>query len=247
MKMIGSLLLLLLVCSISTVQIILPPKTTTKAPVATTSKPATKPTTKTPIVITVSPQPLSLQSISATVKQLSTSLAQQKVEIQFLQRQTKAQAVQLQKHEVEIRRLQLQRQVRQVAFSASLSTRDATTIGPFPTHTALVFKHVVTNIGGAYNLNKGVFTAPIRGVYRFEWHVGAPGNSYNVGVHLVKNKDLIANAYEVQSSGYASTSQSVTLILQAKDVVFLRLWSGSRLYDNANHQSTFSGHLLFTI
>ena len=45
--------------------------------------------------------------------------------------------------------------VKQVAFSASLLASGHGTLGPFNTHTNLVFRHVVSNIGNAYNPNTG--------------------------------------------------------------------------------------------
>ncbi|KAK2827917.1 hypothetical protein Q5P01_018951 [Channa striata] len=287
MKITGSFLFLLLVCSMSTGQFISTPKPTTKAPtvanaklttkgaIVATAKPTTKaanvvtakpttkaanvvtakPTTKAANVVTAKPatkapiatttKPPTLQSLSATVHQQSILLARHGAEIRTLQRQNQAQAVQLRKHEAEINRLIQHQRVRQVAFSVSLSARGAKTVGPFNTSTPLVFKHVIANIGRAYNLSNGVFTAPVRGAYQLEWHVGT--DSRNVAVHLVKKREVIANAYEAQPSGYASTSQSVTLLLQAKEAVSLHLLPGSKVQDNNNHQSTFSGHLLFTV
>ncbi|CAK6984209.1 uncharacterized protein LOC128365440, partial [Scomber scombrus] len=44
-------------------------------------------------------------------------------------------------------------EAKQVAFSASLLASGYGHVGPFNTQTALVFRHVVTNIGKAYNPN----------------------------------------------------------------------------------------------
>ncbi|XP_076597577.1 uncharacterized protein LOC143327223 [Chaetodon auriga] len=63
-------------------------------------------------------------------------------------------------------------EVKQVAFSASLLASGSGHVGPFNIHTPLVFGHVVSNIGNAYNPNTGMFTAPVRGAYRFEFYIG---------------------------------------------------------------------------
>ncbi|XP_022600463.1 complement C1q-like protein 2 [Seriola dumerili] len=141
--------------------------------------------------------------------------------------------------------LQNKVQAQQVAFSASLLSDGLKAIGPFNTHTALVFKHVLTNIGGAYDPNTGVFTAPVRGAYHFEWHIGV--HASNTAAVLVKNTNHIFTAVEQQASGYGSSSQGAVLRLEAGDVVSLHLWANNTIYDNQNHVSTFSGHLLFTV
>uniref|UniRef100_A0A665SV85 Cerebellin 10 n=1 Tax=Echeneis naucrates TaxID=173247 RepID=A0A665SV85_ECHNA len=138
--------------------------------------------------------------------------------------------------------------VKQVAFSASLLASGSGTVGPFNTHTPLVFRYVVSNIGNAYNPNTGFFIAPVRGAYHFEFYIGAHGHaSHPSGAVLVKNGEHIFIAYEHQPSHYGSSANGVTLLLEVGDVVFLRLWSNARIFDNTNHHSTFSGHLLFTM
>uniref|UniRef100_A0A3Q3KDY9 C1q domain-containing protein n=1 Tax=Monopterus albus TaxID=43700 RepID=A0A3Q3KDY9_MONAL len=132
-----------------------------------------------------------------------------------------------------------------VAFSASLLSDGEATIGPFNGHTALVFKNVVTNIGSAYDPNTGVFTAAVRGVYHFEWHIGV--DSSNTAAVLVKNTNHIFTAYEHQTAGYGASSQSASLLLEAGDTVCVHQWTGTKIHDNQNHHSTFSGHLLFTL
>uniref|UniRef100_A0A673AF03 C1q domain-containing protein n=1 Tax=Sphaeramia orbicularis TaxID=375764 RepID=A0A673AF03_9TELE len=138
--------------------------------------------------------------------------------------------------------------VKQVAFSASLLASGSGNVGPYSTLVPLVFRYVVTNTGNAYNPNTGVFTAPVKGAYHFEFHIYGHGHaSHPSSAILVKNGQHIFIAYEHQPSHYGSSSNGVTLILEVGDVVFLRLWPNSRIWDNANHHSTFSGHLLFTM
>ncbi|XP_040009997.1 complement C1q-like protein 2 [Xiphias gladius] len=150
--------------------------------------------------------------------------------------------------ENQVEALKRETEVKQVAFSASLLASGSGTVGPFNTHTPLVFRHVVTNIGNAYNPQTGFFIAPVRGAYHFEFYIGAHGHaSYPSGAVLVKNGAHIFIAYEHQTSHYGSSANGVTLLLEVGDVVFLRLWVNSRMFDNENHHSTFSGHLLFTM
>ncbi|XP_038153210.1 titin homolog [Cyprinodon tularosa] len=150
--------------------------------------------------------------------------------------------------ENQVETLKKEGEVKRVAFSASLLASGTETLGPFNSHVPLVFRHVVTNIGNAYNPNTGFFIAPLRGAYHFAFKVGASGHSSNAsGAVLVKNGEHIFIAYEHQVNGFGSSSNGVTLLLETGDVVFLRHWENTRIYDNPNHHTTFSGHLLFTI
>uniref|UniRef100_A0A096M901 Cerebellin 10 n=1 Tax=Poecilia formosa TaxID=48698 RepID=A0A096M901_POEFO len=144
--------------------------------------------------------------------------------------------------------LKREREVKQVAFSASLLASGSGHIGPFNTQTPLVFRHVVANIGNAYNPNTGFFIAPVRGAYHFEFHLYGGGHaSHGTGAVLVRNGNPIFIAYEHQASYSVSPSNGATLLLETGDVVFLRQWQNSWIYDSGNHHTTFSGHLLFTV
>ncbi|KAG8008413.1 Complement C1q-like protein 4 [Nibea albiflora] len=195
-----------------------------------------------------------LQDIRALLKEMTASLAQQKVEMRFLQRMNQEHAAKLKQHTAEVKRqkteidnLNKQLQVKQVAFSASLLGSGHGETGPFHRFTSLVFEYVLTDIGKAYNKHTGVFTAPVKGAYHFEWYIGTHGGKAATGAVLVKNSEHTFIAFEHQSSHYASSSNGVTLLLEVGDDVFLRLWPGTRVFDNGNHHSTFSGHLLFTM
>ncbi|MEQ2286089.1 hypothetical protein AMECASPLE_038567, partial [Ameca splendens] len=141
-------------------------------------------------------------------------------------------------------KLQQQIKGKKVAFSASLLAQGFGTIGPFNTFTGLVFRHVITNIGGAYNPQTGVFTAPLKGAYHFELHACNKDGS-NTGAVLVKNNNNIFTAREDRSSVVGSASNGATLLLEARDIVFVRLYAQDVIFDNEDHLSTFSGHLLF--
>ncbi|XP_039894216.1 complement C1q-like protein 4 isoform X2 [Simochromis diagramma] len=183
-------------------------------------------------------------------QELEAKLESQKTEINQLKQLSEEQAgklkTELQNQRTEANQMKQQQHVTQVAFSASLLDQGEGDTGPFNDHTTLVFKHVVTNIGNAYNKNTGIFTAPVRGAYHFDWKV-LGRDSTHTGAYLFRNEEIIFLAYESQSSGWPSASNGASLLLEVGDQVTVRLWAGSRTYDNENHQTTFSGHLIFTM
>ncbi|MEQ2290080.1 hypothetical protein AMECASPLE_039724 [Ameca splendens] len=134
---------------------------------------------------------------------------------------------------------------KKVAFSASLLAQGFGTIGPYNDNrvTNLVFRHVITNIGGAYNPQTGGFTAPVKGAYHFELHACNKDGS-GPAVMLVKNGFQVISVWG-QKASFISASNGATLLLNARDVVYVRLYEEYSIYDNEDHLSTFSGHLLF--
>ncbi|XP_033970324.1 uncharacterized protein LOC117469942 [Trematomus bernacchii] len=179
----------------------------------------------------------------------------QKIEGEKLKQQLQVQAAELitvkarsNVTENQVEALKRDGEVKQVAFSASLLASGSGTIGPFNTESNLVFRYVFSNIGNAYNPNTGFFISPVRGAYHFEFYVHGPGDpSHPSAAMLFKNGERVCTAYEHQTSGSVTSSNGATLLLEVGDVVFLRLWANSKIYDNGNHHSTFSGHLLFTM
>ncbi|XP_039474748.1 uncharacterized protein LOC116328506 isoform X1 [Oreochromis aureus] len=169
--------------------------------------------------------------------------AKLETEINQLKQEVQEQEVKL---ETEINQLKQEVQVKQVAFSASLVNQGREEIGPFTTRIILIFKRVVTNIGNAYNPYTGIFTAPVRGVYHFDWKVFGYGNIRAAAV-LFRNGEHIFLAEENPTSGYVSASDGASLLLEVGDQVSVRLWTHSRIFDDQNHHTSFSGHLIFTM
>lgn len=85
----------------------------------------------------------------------------------------------------------------------------------------------------------------MRGAYQFEWYTGVHGHVSGAGLFL--NEQLVFLAWEQQQEHFGTASNSVTLILEPGDKVTVRLWPGTKIYDNVHHHATFSGHLLFSM
>ncbi len=94
----------------------------------------------------------------------------------------------------------------------------------------------------------GIFTAPLKGAYKFNVSVYGHGNPSNPSsVSIVKNGEKVVVAYAHQDQYTVNSSNGVVLILEVGDVVYVRLWSGKWIHDNENNHMTFSGYLLFPL
>ncbi|KAL2087927.1 hypothetical protein ACEWY4_016755 [Coilia grayii] len=136
-----------------------------------------------------------------------------------------------------------------VAFSVTLKAFHAAwgAVGPFPQDKVLVYKGVFLNYGGAYNPSTGVFTAPVNGVYSFNYHIYGY-SSNRMGVSLFKNEERISTAYDHPSIDSTDTaSNSALLSLNKGDEVTIRLWAGHTLYMSSNNHNTFNGFLVFPV
>ncbi|XP_061838637.1 complement C1q tumor necrosis factor-related protein 4-like [Nerophis lumbriciformis] len=131
-----------------------------------------------------------------------------------------------------------------VAFAASLGGNGAqkTTSG----NQDLIYRDVLTNVGGAYNAATGEFTAPIRGVYYIRFTANAP-TDFPMSAVLYKNNAEIQLIAHEQPSGEGSdtASNGAALLLEKGDKLKMVLWHNTQIWDNSNHHSTFSGFLVF--
>ncbi|XP_016116981.1 complement C1q-like protein 2 isoform X1 [Sinocyclocheilus grahami] len=151
--------------------------------------------------------------------------------------------------ENEMERLKTENKAPKVAFSASLlSSFGPQSVGPFHNglHT-LIYEYVFLNIGDAYDPNTGIFTAPVRGAYAFRVFSKAFGSpERDVTAGLFKNDQHIISTHGHQASGFISSSNGVSLLLEEGDQMKVNLYPGQWIFDDGeHHHSTFSGHLLF--
>ncbi|GAA6088883.1 cerebellin-1-like [Tachysurus ichikawai] len=110
-----------------------------------------------------------------------------------------------------------------VAFSATPNTSGPVNVGPYSQHVTLVYDEVLMNIGNGYDPKTGIFTAPVKGVYYFIF--------------------VVFNANDLEDTA----TNSVSLLLEEGDQVYLELMEKRKVYSDSYRRSTFSGHLLFTM
>ncbi|XP_050966119.1 complement C1q tumor necrosis factor-related protein 3-like [Labeo rohita] len=137
----------------------------------------------------------------------------------------------------------------QVAFSASLyGSIGFKNFGPHEEATTLVYENVFTNTGNAYDSTTGIFTAPVKGVYFFNYVVFNPSD-YATGVRLLKNSNFVVAASDNPNGQDRedTTSNSVSLALEQGDQIHLQLMENRRVYEDTWRRNTFSGHLLFAL
>ncbi|XP_051747902.1 uncharacterized protein LOC127511199 isoform X17 [Ctenopharyngodon idella] len=216
------------------------------------------------LTATVTEQKGNIRELTATVteqkgniRELTATVTEQKEINRALETQLREQQTfileELNKKNEEISNLTLsqvelrkENRDREIAFSATMMESGHGYIGPFSTEITLTYRNVFTNIGNAYNPITGIFTAPLKGAYMFRVSVFGVGPTV-ASASIVKNREHVVIARGDQAQGVLNSSNGVVLILEVGDVVYVRLWSGTRIFDNGNNYNTFSGYLLFPL
>lgn len=136
------------------------------------------------------------------------------------------------------------------AFSVAL-TDWRRCVGPDRSEIDVAYQSVFLNMGVAYDIRTGIFTAPHSGVYSLAVTVfsdaGSPGSLLAACAHLSRNGVALAGLREKNHEDQEDTASVVlTVQLRAGDQVSVKLLPGCYLCDDHNHYNTFSGFLLYT-
>ena len=119
---------------------------------------------------------------------------------------------------------------------------------PFSTHNAVIpFELAFLNEGGAMNLASGIFTAPVPGIYHFEFSGLKDYSATYLVVDIQVNGARIGVAYTEQSATGSRdvVSLSASLRLAANDRVNLFNYNTAGvLFDNSGHTTHFTGWLV---
>ncbi|ROI81135.1 Complement C1q-like protein 4 [Anabarilius grahami] len=199
------------------------------------------------LTATVTEQKGNIRELTATVTEQKESITA--LETQLREEMNKKNEEMSNVTQSQLEELRKENRDREIAFSAGLMESGSGFIGPFTTEITLTYRNVITNIGNAYNPVTGVFTAPLKGAYMFRISIYSNGETAATA-SIFRNGEHMVIAHENQSQAQArlNSSNGVVLLLEVGDVVYVRLWSGRRIYDDVRYNhSTFSGFLLFPL
>ncbi|XP_022111598.1 complement C1q tumor necrosis factor-related protein 3-like [Acanthaster planci] len=129
-----------------------------------------------------------------------------------------------------------------VAFTVTRTTNSDTSTSSL---THLAFQHTETLLpaGTRFDLDTATFTCKVPGTYVFMYSVLKHPSSSSLSVYLRKNNSVIVSGYSNDSSKYDQVSGGAVVVLQRGDTVYLTMTG--RAYSDSDHESSFSGFLLF--
>jgi len=102
------------------------------------------------------------------------------------------------------------------------------------------------NVGGGMDMASGIFTAPVDGVYHFDFSAVKEVSVKHLEIFLNVNGVNYAFAHTGQTAtgSLETVSLNASLRLKSKDTVKLHNNNGGILYDNSYHYTHFSGWLV---
>ncbi|KAL4238061.1 C1q and tumor necrosis factor protein 4 [Mactra antiquata] len=135
-----------------------------------------------------------------------------------------------------------------VAFTAAISPIEIDHVKPLE---IIKFDTTITDIGGGYNNQTGVFVAPISGIYAFSCslldHVGTHGGPNGAMVHaeIIHNQRLLGRIFAHAETTYRDQgAQTVVTAVTQGDQVYVRTRDNPDLGLGGEFYSTFTGFLL---
>lgn len=110
-----------------------------------------------------------------------------------------------------------------------------------------MFPHILSNVGGGYNNQDGVFTAPVDGVYVFFCKITQQINSQDLYFEITLNGSAKTGniVYGRSDETYRTASNLIALQLIRGDRVWIKMYRGGRhLNWGAGGDNSFSGFIL---
>ncbi|MCJ8748865.1 hypothetical protein PDJAM_G00169710 [Pangasius djambal] len=176
--------------------------------------------------------------VSQEIVQLHDRVTRLKEDLKVMEKNNAALRMRLAAANVELKNL---KEPPKIAFSAALTHP----VGNYNVDITLVYTKVITNVGRAYNAVTGIFTAPLNGSYYIRFTSCDNTDSHGMAIDLYKNNEKM-NGLSKYSNGFMTYfSGGLVMQLEAGDVVYTKLPANSKLYDDANNRTTFSGFLVF--
>lgn len=109
----------------------------------------------------------------------------------------------------------------------------------------ILFNTVVTNIGNCYNPANGAFTAPVSGVYQFNYHLLSTSDAADGDVRVwVNGVNYTIAAYGGSYTGYKPVDMHFSIKLNANDYVQLRNLNGQTWHTDTSYHCWATGVLI---
>lgn len=119
-----------------------------------------------------------------------------------------------------------------------------------PNNDTLVFDLTEYNIGSHYNTSNGRFTAPVAGVYQFNFYTIVYSNINNGAISIRKNGGAPTSGHNIHFSPtntggtWSNVVYTTSLYLNAGDYIYLINSTGAQLTIHGDDWSSFSGYLV---
>ncbi|XP_062569384.1 cerebellin-3-like isoform X2 [Saccostrea cucullata] len=109
----------------------------------------------------------------------------------------------------------------------------------------IILKRVLNNVGGGYDSETGIFTAPVAGNYAFYFSVEVPRQKI-LNIFLYVNDNYVAEAVAVGNVEFVDIGSNMAiLLLQKNDRVCIKSNPGNaQILDIQYYGNSFSGFLL---
>ena len=124
---------------------------------------------------------------------------------------------------------------RAIVPAVSFNVRKAKNLTP-PQHQVMTFEHVIQNMGGAYNGDTGIFTAPYDGTYLFGVQVCAKQKKYgdfNLVVDNRENEILVVVDYDEDNAYTSSSGTAVHYLTKGQRVWVVNMYK-TELFEQEN-------------